>query len=49
MLNIVAVSGAGQLLGNLLCAVTNLLNGGGLLSQLLTNLNAILNQLLLGL
>jgi hypothetical protein len=49
VLNIVAVSGAGQLLGNLLCAVTNLLNGGGLLSQLLTNLNAILNQLLLGL
>jgi hypothetical protein len=49
VLNIVAVSGAGQLLGNLLCAVANLLNGGGLLSQLLTNLNAILNQLLLGL
>jgi hypothetical protein len=49
VLNIVAVSGAGQLLGNLLCAVANLLNGGGTLSQLLTNLNAILNQLLLGL
>lgn len=49
VLNIVAVSGAGQLLGNLLCAVANLLNGGGPLSQLLTNLNAILDQLLLGL
>jgi len=49
VLNIIAVSGAGQLLGNLLCAVANLLNGGGTLSQLLTRLNAILDQLLLGL
>jgi hypothetical protein len=48
VLHIVAVSGAGQLLGNLLCAVANLLNNGGTLSQLLTKLNAILNQLLLG-
>ena len=48
VLHIVAVSGAGQLLGNLLCAVANLLNNGGTLSQLLTRLNAILNQLLLG-
>jgi len=49
VLNIVAVSGAGQLLGNLVCAVANLLNSGGTLSQLLTRLNSILNQLLLGL
>jgi hypothetical protein len=33
-LNITAVPGAGNLLGNLLCAVVNLLNGtGGLTSQ----------------
>ena len=43
VLNIDAVSGAGNLLGNLLCAVTNLLNGGGSLT-LITNL---LNQILL--
>ena len=42
VLNIDAVSGAGNLLGNLLCAVTNLLNGGGSLT-LITNL---LNQIL---
>src|SRR5438874_6739489 len=33
-LNIVAQSGRGNLLGNLLCAVTNLLKGGGALSQI---------------
>jgi hypothetical protein len=49
VLNIVAVSGAGQLLGNLLCAVAGLLDGGGTLSQLLTKLGQILNQLLMGL
>ena len=49
VLDIVAQSGAGQLLGNLLCAVAGLLNGGGTLSQLLTKLNQILNQLLMGL
>jgi hypothetical protein len=37
-----AVPGAGNLLGNLLCAITNLLNGG-LLGNILT---ALLNQLL---
>ena len=49
LLNIVAVSGAGNLLGNLLCAVAGLLDGGGALSSLLTKLNQILNQLLMGL
>ena len=49
VLNIVAVSGAGQLLGNLLCAVAGLLDNGGTLSQLLTRLGQILNQLLMGL
>jgi hypothetical protein len=48
-LNISAQSGAGNLLGNLLCAVANLLNGGGLATQiqtLLTQLNALLAALL---
>ena len=49
VLDIVAQSGAGQLLGNLLCAVANLLNSGGTLSQLLNQLGQILNQLLMGL
>jgi hypothetical protein len=43
--NITAVPGAGNLLGNLLCAVANLLNGGsltGILDQLVSDLNAIL-------
>lgn len=39
---ITAVPGAGNLLGNLLCAVANLLNGSGSL----TSLSALLNQLL---
>jgi hypothetical protein len=39
---ITAVPGAGNLLGNLLCAVANLLNGGGSL----TSLSALLNELL---
>lgn len=34
ILHIVAVSGAGQLLGNLLCAIAHLLDGTGLLNQL---------------
>ena len=42
VLNIVAVSGAGNLLGNLLCAVTGLLDQGGLLTQVSQILNAIL-------
>jgi hypothetical protein len=41
-LTITAVPGAGNLLGNLLCAVTNLLNGGVALSSLSALLNAIL-------
>lgn len=41
-LNIVAQSGPGNLLGNLLCDVTNLLNGGGALSQIASALNQIL-------
>jgi hypothetical protein len=49
VLDIVAQSGAGQLLGNLLCAVAGLLDNGGTLSQLLNQLGQILNQLLMGL
>lgn len=41
-LTITAVPGAGNLLGNLLCAITNLLNSGGSL----TTLSALLNSLL---
>ena len=42
-----AVSGAGNLLGNLLCSVTNLLNGGigGALNQIVGLLNQILAAL----
>jgi hypothetical protein len=49
VLDIVAQSGAGQLLGNLLCAVAHLLDNGGTLGQLLSKLSAILDQLLMGL
>ena len=45
VLDITAVPGAGNLLGNLLCAVTNLLNGGGALSQIANLLNQILDIL----
>jgi hypothetical protein len=48
VLNITAVPGAGNLLGNLLCAVANLLNGGNL-SNLLTQLTGLINQILAGL
>ena len=51
-LDITAVPGAGNLLGNLLCAVAGLLDGGplaGLLGQLRTLLNQILAALNLGL
>jgi hypothetical protein len=51
VLNIVAVAGAGNLLGNLLCAVVGLLDGGplgGLLTQLTDLLNQILAALNLG-
>lgn len=44
-LNVTAQSGPGNLLGNLLCAVANLLNGGGPLQ----GLSALLNRLLTGL
>jgi hypothetical protein len=46
VLNITAVPGAGNLLGNLLCAVANLLNGGSPLSSLLTQFQTLLNQIL---
>jgi len=46
VLNITAVPGAGNLLGNLLCAVANLLNSGGGLSNLLNSLVGLLNQIL---
>ena len=39
MLDIEAVPGAGNLLGNLLCADANLLNGGGALSAIVNLLN----------
>jgi hypothetical protein len=43
---ITAVPGAGNLLGNLLCSVANLLNGGGPLATLLAGLSDLLNQIL---
>ena len=46
VLNITAIAGAGNLLGNLLCAVANLLNAGGPLANLLTQLSTLLNQIL---
>jgi hypothetical protein len=50
VLNIVAESGAGNLLGNLLCSVTHLLDGGlqGLLGRVTRLLNRILGNLRLG-
>jgi hypothetical protein len=48
VLNITAQPGPGNLLGNLLCAVANLLNNGGPLSGLTNLLNQI-NTLLAGL
>ena len=45
VLNIVAASGAGALLGNLLCAVAGLLDGAGVLSQISALLNQILGAL----
>jgi hypothetical protein len=36
------VSGAGNLLGNLLCAVAGLLDGGGAVTQIVSLLNQIL-------
>ena len=51
VLNITAEQGAGNLLGNLLCAITNLLNGTGsgsgtgLVGQLTQSLNQLLAAL----
>jgi hypothetical protein len=45
VLRIVAQSGAGQLLGNLLCSVAGLLDGGPL-AGLLTQLQGLLNRIL---
>lgn len=42
VLDLTAVSGPGNLLGNLLCAVAGLLDPGGLLNNLLTGLNRLL-------
>jgi hypothetical protein len=42
VLNIVAASGAGNLLGNLLCAVAGLLDGTGVLGEISQILNSIL-------
>jgi hypothetical protein len=46
VLDITAVPGAGALLGNLLCSVANLLNGGGLPLPQVTGLLNILQQVL---
>jgi hypothetical protein len=43
---ITAVPGAGNLLGNLLCSVVGLLNGGGALSGLLGEITTLLNSIL---
>jgi hypothetical protein len=45
VLDITAVAGAGNLLGNLLCAVVGLLDGGGALTQITGLLNQILGLL----
>jgi hypothetical protein len=45
VLNIIAVAGAGNLLGNLLCAVAGLLDSPGILEQLSQILNSILGIL----
>jgi len=44
-LDITAVPGAGNLLGNLLCAVAGLLDPNGLLTDLINNLTTLLNLL----
>ena len=45
VINLMAESGPGNLLGNLLCSIANLLNGGNLLGQL-TQIVSLLNQIL---
>ena len=42
VLDITAVPGPGNLLGNLLCAIANLLNNGGTLQQIISLLNQII-------
>ena len=49
VLTITAQPGPGNLLGNLLCDVANLLNTGGGLSTLVSQLATLLNQILAGL
>ena len=44
-LNITAIPGAGNLLGNLLCSVSNLLNTQSILGNTLTGLLNIVQQL----
>jgi hypothetical protein len=46
VLNITAVAGAGNLLGNLLCAIVGLLDQPSLVDQLVKLLNQLLSQLL---
>jgi hypothetical protein len=46
VLNIIAQSGAGKLLGNLLCAVAGLLDSAGPLSGVLTQISDLLNSIL---
>jgi len=46
VIDIVAVPGDGNLLGNLLCAIAGLLNPGGTLQGILNQLVGLLNQLL---
>jgi hypothetical protein len=48
VLDVVASSGAGQPLSNLPCAVAGLLDGGTL-GQIMKDLTALLNQLVMGL
>jgi len=45
VINIVAESGAGNLLGNLLCAITGLLDGGGPIQQIVAALNNLIAAL----
>ncbi|WP_432559425.1 hypothetical protein [Granulicoccus sp. GXG6511] len=49
VVDITAVPGAGNLLGNLLCSVAGILDGGGLLSGAINGISALLNRLLSGL
>ena len=46
VIDIVAIPGPGNLLGNLLCAIAGLLNSGGTLQGILNQLVVLLNQLL---